>query len=112
VLPSVTMRAGHPPTFLPKLVSRLRTPRPLWTKQPSEGAVEHGWIRQSQGYSIPKIIEESRLLQVNIFHTLKTNLRSVDFSLLLTNVMTIADEVDSQLKQAIIRFSMAAAIAA
>ena len=39
------------------------------------------------------IIEESRILQVSIFHTLQKNLRSVDFSLLLTDVMTIADEV-------------------
>jgi hypothetical protein len=90
----------------------LRTPRALGTKQPSEGAVQHGWIRQSQGYSIPMNIEESRILQVSIFHTLKTNLRSVDFSPLLTDVRTIADEVDSQWKQTIFCFSKAADIAA
>ena len=50
------------------------------------------------------IIEESRILQVSIFHTLQKNLSSVDFSLLLTDVMTIADEVDSQLKQTINSF--------
>jgi hypothetical protein len=37
----------------------------------------------------------------------------VDFSLLLADVMTIADEVDSQLKQTIVSFlESAAAIAA
>jgi hypothetical protein len=58
-----------------------------------------------QGYSIPMIIEESRMLQVSIFHTLQTNLDVVDFSMLLIDVMTIADEVDSQLKQTIVSFT-------
>ena len=56
------------------------------------------------------IIEESRILQVSIFHTLEKNLSSVDFSLLLTDVMTIADECDSQLKQTIISFTESAAV--
>jgi hypothetical protein len=50
------------------------------------------------------VIEESRILQVSIFNTLQKNLSSVDFSLLLTDVMTIADECDSQLKQTITSF--------
>jgi hypothetical protein len=37
-------------------------------------------------------------------------LSSVDFSLLLTDVMTIADECDSQLKQTIISFTESAAV--
>jgi hypothetical protein len=71
--------------------------------------VKHGLVRRSQGYTIPMIIEESRMLQVSLFHTLQVNLNSVDFSLLLTDVMTIADEVDLQLKQTIVSFSGAEA---
>ena len=70
----------------------------------SGAAVEHGKVRQSQGYSIPMIVEESRSLQVSIFKTLQNNLGTVDFSLLLIDVMTIADECDSQLKQAVSSF--------
>lgn len=98
-------RTGHLPKLLRELVHRLRVPRSLGTKQVSEGAVNHGHIRRAQGYSIPMIIEESRMLQVSIFHTLQNNLSVVDFSLLLIDVMAIADEVDSQLKQAIISFT-------
>ena len=36
---------------------------------------------------------------------MQTNLSVVDFSLLLIDVMTIADEVDSQLKQTIVSFA-------
>jgi hypothetical protein len=46
------------------------------------------------------MVEESRMLQVSIFQTLQNNLHKVDFSLLLLSVMSIADEVDSQLAQA------------
>jgi hypothetical protein len=84
-------------------------PRSLGTKQASDAAVEHGHVRRSQGYSIPMIIEESRMLQVSIFHTLQNNLNTVDFSMILIDVMTIADEVDSQLKQTIVSFSEPAA---
>jgi DNA-binding response OmpR family regulator len=105
-------RTGHLPRLLQELVHRLRVPRALGTKQTSEGAVQHGKVRQSQGYSVSMIVEESRMLQVSIFHALQTNLNIVDFSLLLIDVMTIADEVDSQLKQTIVSFSEAAGIAA
>ena len=98
---SEDQRSGHLPKLLREVVHRLRVPRSLGTKQVSEGAVEHGNVRRSQGYSIPMIVEESRMLQVSIFHTLQNNLSVVDFSLLLIDVMAIADEVDSQLKQTI-----------
>jgi hypothetical protein len=54
--------------------------------------------------------EESRVLQVSIFETLQKNLTTVDFSLLVLDVMTIADEVDSQLKQTISSFMEKAGI--
>jgi DNA-binding response OmpR family regulator len=98
-------RTGHLPALFRELVERLRTPRALGTKQRSNPAEEHGKIRQSQGYSIAMIVDESRILQVSIFQTLQNNLATVDFSLLLIDVMTIADEVDSQLKQTIVSFS-------
>jgi hypothetical protein len=101
---SKEQRTGHLPKLLEELVHRLRVPRNLGTKQVSEAAVQHGKVRQAQGYSVPMIIEESRILQVSIFNTLQKNLSCVDFSLLLTDVMTIADEVDSQLKQTITSF--------
>jgi DNA-binding response OmpR family regulator len=97
-------RTGHLPKLLQELVHRLRVPRSLGTEAKSKAAVEHGKVRQSQGYSIPMMVEESRILQVSIFQTLQNNLSTVDFSLLLTDVMTIADEVDSQLKQTISSF--------
>jgi CheY-like chemotaxis protein len=101
----VEQRTGHLPKLIHELVHRLQMPRNLGTKGVSEAAVLHGKIRFEQGYTVPMIIEESRILQVSLFQTLQNNLTSVDFSLLLIDVMTIADEVDAQLKQTIISFA-------
>jgi hypothetical protein len=55
------------------------------------------------------LVEESRMLQVSIFQTLQNNLQTVNFSLLLLDVMAIADEVDSQLAQAMTSYIAEAA---
>lgn len=94
-------RSGHLPQMFRDLVSRLRHPLPLGTRAlVSPAAVKHGLVRREQGYTAAMMVEESRMLQVSIFQTLQNNLRKVDFSLLLVDVMAIADEVDSQLAQA------------
>jgi DNA-binding response OmpR family regulator len=94
-------RCAHLPQLFRDLVSRLRNPLPLGTRALiSSAAGEHGLLRRKQGYSAAMMVEESRMLQVSIFQTLQNNLRRVDFSLLLVDVMAIADEVDSQLAQA------------
>jgi CheY-like chemotaxis protein len=96
-------RAGHLPLLLADLVRRLRL-APNDTLPSSTAAREHGIMRRKQGYTVAMAVEESRILQVSIFGTLQNNLRSVDFSSVLLDVMTIADEVDSQLKQAMLGF--------
>jgi len=81
----------------------------------SAAATAHGELRYRQGYTPAMLVHESRILQVAIFGTLQSNLNFLDFSLLLPDVMAIADEVDSQLTQAmesymkLMRKSMAAA---
>lgn len=94
-------RCGHLPQLFCDLVARLVAGAPLGITGPlSTAASDHGLLRRRQGYSAPMMIEESRILQVCIFDTLQKNLESIDFSVLLVQVMIIADEVDSQLRQA------------
>jgi hypothetical protein len=54
-------------------------------------ARDHGGMRRQQGYTVTMVVEESRILQVSIFRTLQRNLRSVDFSKVLLDVVTVAD---------------------
>jgi len=102
-------RTGHLPRLLRDLVSRLRRPHTLEGQgRPSRAAVAHARFRHQQGYSAAMMVEESRMLQVSIFQTLQNNLNTVDFILLLVDVMTIADEVDWQLAQAMRSYTAAA----
>jgi CheY-like chemotaxis protein len=94
-------RIGHIPKILIDLVHRLRSFKSLGSSElVSVVAEEHGRFRRQQGYSAAMLVEESRMLQVSIFETLQKNLACIDFSILLNSVMTIADEVDAQLSQA------------
>jgi CheY-like chemotaxis protein len=96
-------RTGHLPLLLGELVHRLRLV-PNAKALISSAARRHGILRRMQGYTIAMVLEESRILQLSIFNTLQNNLGSVDFSSVLLDVMTIADEMDSQLKQAVLGF--------
>jgi ActR/RegA family two-component response regulator len=110
-------RTGHLPKLVEDLANRLR--RSSSSAKDSDAdfsfaAIAHGELRYRQGYTPAMLVHESRILQVTIFGTLQNNLNSLDFSLLLPDVMAIADEVDAQLTQSmesymkLMRKSMAA----
>ena len=106
-LSSVDLNDQDRTRYLPKLIAdlivRLRSPHITVEEGDSIGspaAVAHGKLRRSQGYTSGMLVQDSRILQVTLFGVLQKNLGALDFSLLLPDVMTIADEVDSQLTQA------------
>lgn len=99
-------RTGHLPHLLHDVIVRLRMDSA--TKAPiSKAAADHGELRRKQGYTVAMAVEESRLLQVTIFSTLHKNVKNLEFSALLPDVVTIADEVDAQLKEQMLRFMAA-----
>jgi hypothetical protein len=99
-------RTGHLPQLLHDVIRRLRLDED--TKAPiSEAATRHGDLRNEQGYTVAMAVEESRLLQVSIFTALHRSQKHLDFNLVLPAVVTIADEVDAQLKQQMLRFMAA-----
>ena len=95
-------RTGHLPKLVADLIARLGKSSAT-TKDSdalsSTAAIDHGALRYLQGYTPAMLVHESRILQVTLFGTLQSNLGRLDFSLLLPDVMTIADEVDAQLTQ-------------
>ena len=96
-------RTGHLPKLVEDLALRLSQAPASTAKEmvasDSPSATAHGELRYLQGYTPAMLVHESRILQVTIFGTLQSNMNHLDFSLLLPDVMTIADEVDSQLTQ-------------
>src|ERR1700726_3652520 len=99
-------RTGHLPQLLRDVIVRLRLDDE--TKAPiSTAAAHHGDLRRQQGYTVAMAVEESRLLQVTIFSILHKDLKALDFNMLLPDVVIIADEVDAQFKQQMLRFTAA-----
>jgi hypothetical protein len=104
-------RTGHLPQLLADVIARLHLDSS--TKAPiSVAASHHGDLRRKQGYSVAMVVEESRLLQVCLFTTLHKNTKQLDYAKLLPDVVTIADEVDAQLKQQMLRYMAANAVGA
>lgn len=99
-------RCAHLPEMFLDIVTRLRNPLPLGTRAlTSDAAHDHGCLRREQGYTAAMMVEESRMLQVSIFRTLQLHLDELDSRVVLNDVMIIADEVDSQLAQAMSSYS-------
>jgi len=98
-------RVAHLPEIVKSIRARLDGNRTVAViDSPCAAAVTHGQVRYRQGYTAPLIVQESRILQVCIFETIQRNLGTVDFTGVLPDIMIIADEVDSQLKQTIDSF--------
>jgi DNA-binding response OmpR family regulator len=101
-------RTGHLPKLVEDLANRLSQPNATSKDSDaifSAAAVAHGKLRFAQGYTPAMLVHESRILQVTVFGMLQSNLNYLDFSLLLPDVMTIADEVDAQLTQSMDSFT-------
>ena len=98
-------RCAHLPRLFNDLVSRLRLAGsdnlPV-----SDAAAAHGNIRREQGYSAAMLIEESRIFQVTTFGTLHLHHKELDQNQLLLDVVTIADEADTQLMESVRGFGL------
>lgn len=96
-------RTGHLPQLLKDLILRLGLAQ--GTDRPhTSSAHDHGKVRFNQGYTVPMLVEESRILQVSIFDTLRLNQKLLAPDEIMLSVITIADECDAQLKDTVETF--------
>ncbi len=100
---SYAERTGHLPRLIQDVIARLRLNDGQSVPE-TTSAHDHGQTRFEQRYSLPMLVEESRLLQVSIFDTLHRGQAALDFQVVLRDVMTIADECDAQLKHTVETF--------
>jgi hypothetical protein len=95
-------RCAHLPAVFRDLITRLRNPLPSGTPALlCEAASGYGQLRRKQGYTAAMLVEESRILEVSIFNMLGMNCAQVEAKEVMSAVMAIADEVDSQLAQSV-----------
>jgi ActR/RegA family two-component response regulator len=94
-------RTDHLPAVLGDMVVMLSSPGTTTSVARIGAARSHGEIRRKQRYSVPQIVEETRLLEGSIFGVLHANLLSANFSNLIPDIIRISDTLQVQLKASI-----------
>ena len=90
-------RKDHVPALLDAAVAHARN---LATKDGSPKAAErHGTLRYQQGYSVPMIILESRLLQDAIAECIRNNFLVMDLSNLISDMNKMSDTISTELQE-------------
>jgi YesN/AraC family two-component response regulator len=105
-------RIDHLPELLNKLADRIDSERDDPAMTAAQTASKHGGERFHQGYTIPLIVAESRLLQRVITATLQANLLSIDISTMIGDVIQIGESLTAELEESIRSFQQVERLAA
>jgi DNA-binding response OmpR family regulator len=90
-------RKDHVPALLDAAVAHARD---LATKEGFPKAAErHGTLRYQQGYSVPMIILETRLLQDVIAECIRRNFLVMDLSNLISDMNKMSDTITTELQE-------------
>jgi DNA-binding response OmpR family regulator len=69
-----------------------------------QAAEQHGTLRYHQGYSVPMLINEARLLQNGIAECIQRKLLVIDLSNLMTDMRKMSDTISMELEQSVRAF--------
>ncbi len=94
-------RAGHIPLLLSGLVYMLEQQPAVITPDTLHAAAEHGRLRRRQGYSIPMLVNETRLLRRSICDMVQNHLLAVEISYVIPDLVCVSDSLDAQIKASI-----------
>ena len=94
-------RADHIPNVVAEMIGMMEHRREVASDEALADAAVHGRARRRQGFSIPQILKETRLLRRSIFEVMQTNLLAVDVSTLIPDLMQISDSLDVQIKHSV-----------
>jgi two-component system, response regulator RegA len=96
-------RIDHLPALLRQLANRLDTPDISGTDE-MESARAHGKERRRQGYSVPLIVAETRILYKVIADVVQTHLAEMDISSIVPDLIMISDNLNAMLVEALRSF--------
>jgi len=95
---TLSERSDHIPQLLAELIRRLDGPLDMLTPIAVEAARKHGKARFLQGYTIPQILFEGRVLQQVISATIRETLLTVDLSTLVSDILGISEALQGALE--------------
>lgn len=91
-------RIDHIPWVLKELIERVRRSSEDTSESGKAAAQVHGKLRLQQGYTIPQIVLEARILQAVVSATVQANLLGVDVSSLVPDLIEIGESLASLLE--------------
>jgi len=94
-------RVDHLPSILDGITDRIENHPEEPSAQALKAAAKHGGTRFRQGYSIPQMVQEARLLQRVISQTLQGHLLVIDISMLIPDMVAIGEALATQLEESI-----------
>ena len=101
-------RVDHIPEILHTMVRVLESPGNQLDKDFLDAAARHGRTRLKQGYPLPLMVEDARLLDESIYEELQENLLSADVSHLIPDLRVVSGTLESQLRESLKAYSKAA----
>jgi ActR/RegA family two-component response regulator len=96
-------RKDHVPGLLEEAIGRARDNYIGIVRQ--QAAEKHGTLRYHQGYSLPMLITEARLLQNGIAECIRRNFLDIDLSNLMSDMRKISDTIWMELEQSVRAFT-------
>ena len=88
-------RSDHIPDMMDELIRRLEGPQEELSDEATEAARKHGKLRYQQGYTIPQILFEARVLQHVLTSTIHENLFGIDLSTLVGDILEIGETLQA-----------------
>jgi PAS domain S-box-containing protein len=91
-------RLDHVPELLDDIVERLESQADVLSIESSEAARQHGRSRFQQGYTIPQILFESRVLQKVISAVIQESLLTIELSTLAHDILAIGESLQAEVE--------------
>jgi hypothetical protein len=105
-------RIDHLPELIEELAKRVDVQAEETSARGKAAAAKHGKERASQGYTIPLIVIEMRLLQRVLSFVLQRNLIRMDLSTVIRDMMEVGESLHEQLEFSIRGFQQSSREAA
>jgi CheY-like chemotaxis protein len=94
-------RSDHIQGLVAELIRRLDGESDELSTAGVDAARKHGRLRYQQGYTIPQILFEARVLQQVMSSTIRENLFSIDLSTLVADVLQIGESLQAEMEVSI-----------
>jgi ActR/RegA family two-component response regulator len=94
-------RSDHIPEMMEELIRRLEGPLDELSPIGTAAARKHGRTRYQQGYSIPQILRETRILQQVLSAKFQENLFGLDLSTLVRDILQIGESLQAEVEVSI-----------